>query len=79
MADEKERNWEVDLGKMGILALALTCLTVLGALHIVPGEAVTAIFTTVVGYIAGNGVNAMRGKPTKGVVNTKESATDPDE
>lgn len=69
MADN--RNWEIDFGKMILLLASLIGVTVLGALHVIAGEVVSSLYTLVVGYLAGNGVNAMRGNPTKGVLSSK--------
>lgn len=49
-----------DYGKLGLIALIVVCVTTLAAVDVLDGAAVDRTLTVIVGYLLGNGVNAMR-------------------
>jgi hypothetical protein len=52
-----------DIGKMGLLALAMVCLTVARITNTLAEPAFYGLMGAIIGYLIGNGVNAVRSLP----------------
>lgn len=58
----------IDWGKLIVLLAALGSTTALAVAGVIDGEPVVGLLTLVVGYVAGNGNLAARGKPPSPLV-----------
>lgn len=74
---ENDHQWEIDLGKIILLGLCLVGVTALALHDDLSSDSAIAFYTFFVGYIVGNGINATRKVPTKGILNpVKKEETD---
>lgn len=58
------QNWQVDWGKLSLLALIIICVTIGASLHVGAAEdSAGYVYVAVIAYITGNGVRAVKGDP----------------
>lgn len=65
-----------DYGKAILLGLVLVCVTVLGAVNVLEGGAVQAVLFSVLGYLTGNGVLAVKGQAPSPVITSQHRPSD---
>lgn len=71
--DSGDHDWEVDLGKLLLMGACLLGMTIMGIVGVVAAETIVAFYTAFFGYLAGNGVNAVRGNTQRGIVGDRNA------
>lgn len=64
-----------DPGKLAAILIVCICATILGALGKLTDVELAGLFGTVLGYVAGNGRLAQRGKPQSSLLVAKDPGT----
>jgi hypothetical protein len=69
---DMDMGMSINPSKALIALVALICMTVLIAVGSIDQNQGLPIITMVVGYSIGNGINAINGKDTDGIINKKK-------